>query len=155
MSLTVPARKVKDYYQEDFFKWTKKQARLLEEGAFKELDVPNLIEEIESLGRNDKRALKSQLTRLLMQLLKQKYQSEKQKNSNSWTNSIVEAEREIRYFDPEDSPSFKNELKKILPKSYEDARQDVSRETGLVLTFSPKSAPGKCKKSCHKAKYIV
>jgi hypothetical protein len=124
-------------YDKDFFKWTKTQAGLLRKGNLKELDIDNLIEEIESLGRNDKRALKSQLTRLLMHLLKLEYQPEKQEGSNSWKNSIVEAERAIKYL-IEDSPSLRNELDKMFIDSYEDARQDAARETGLKINKFPK-----------------
>lgn len=124
-------------YHKDFLKWTKKQVDLLKKGRLEELDIVNLREEIESLGKSDKRALRSQLTRLLMHLLKIKYQPEKQNNSNSWKNSTIEAKREIKYL-IEDSPSLKNELKKLFNGSYEDARQDASKETGLNINKFPK-----------------
>lgn len=125
-------------YDRDFFKWTKTQAELLKKRNLEELDIGNLIEEIESLGRNDKRALKSQLTRLLMHLLKLEYQPEKQEGTTSWKNSIVEAERAIKYL-IEDSPSLRNELDKMFNDSYEDARQDAARETGLKINNFPKA----------------
>lgn len=135
-------RATKKEYKEDFFEWTKSQCNLLKTGQLEELDINNLIEEIESLGKNDKRALKSQLTRLLMHLLKQEYQPEKQTDSHSWTNSLVEAERAIKYL-LEDSPSLKNELKKMLKSSYEDARQDAAKETGMSINKFPKECPYK------------
>jgi Domain of unknown function DUF29 len=127
-------------YDNDFFKWTKTQVNLLKKRSLDKLDIDNLIEEIESLGRNDKRTLRSQANRLLMHLLKQKYQPEGQGNSNSWNSSILNATREIKYL-LEDSPSLKNELRKMYPKAYEDARQDASIETCLDIKNFPKECP--------------
>lgn len=140
LAVASPVKARTDAYERDFFQWTVSQSALLKKKAFEKLDMENLIEEIESLGRNDKRALKSQLTRLLMHLLKQKFQSEKQKTSNSWINSITESSREIEYL-VEDSPSLKNELEKIFPKSYEHAKKDAARETGLKEAIFPKKCP--------------
>jgi hypothetical protein len=140
-SIAAPAPAKKELeYDKDFYKWTKTQAGLLKKGNIKDLDIDNLIEEIESLGRNDKRSLKSQVTRMLMHLLKQKYPPKKQVDSNSWNTSIVESSREIKFL-MEDSPSLKIELIKIYPKAYEDARQDAAEETGLPIAIFPKECP--------------
>lgn len=127
-------------YENDFFKWTQMQSSLLKKGLLQELDIANLIEEIESLGRSDKRALKSFLVVLLMHLLKMKYQSEKQKNSNSWRTSIVNATRDIKYL-IEDSPSLQNELIKNFSNAYQDARVSAAQETEMPLKTFPKESP--------------
>jgi Domain of unknown function DUF29 len=57
-------------YEEDFYAWTVEQARLLRAGKLSALDVANIAEEIESLGRSDRRELESRLTVLLLHLLK-------------------------------------------------------------------------------------
>jgi Domain of unknown function DUF29 len=57
-------------YEEDFYAWTVEQARLLPSGEFSSVYVANVAEEIESLGRSDKRELESRLTVLLMNLSK-------------------------------------------------------------------------------------
>lgn len=57
-------------YEKDFFKWTKTQANHLKKKEFSKLDIENLIEEIKSLGRSEKRAIKSYLANLLLDLLK-------------------------------------------------------------------------------------
>ena len=61
-------------YDRDFFLWVETTANLLRAGKFTEIDIPNLIEEIESLGRSEKRELKNSLIMLLVHLLKWKYQ---------------------------------------------------------------------------------
>jgi hypothetical protein len=45
-------------YDDDFYAWTQEQARLLRAGEFSAVDVANLAEEIESIGRSDRRELK-------------------------------------------------------------------------------------------------
>lgn len=135
-------------YEKDFYKWTQDQAKILKKAKnlkapdFSKLDIDNLIEEIESLGKNDKRVLRSQLVKLLMHLLKQKYQPEKQIDSNSWHNSIIDATRELRYL-IKDSPSLRNELNKIYLEAYEDAKEDAATETKLDIKKFPKECPWK------------
>ncbi|GCL40209.1 hypothetical protein SR1949_53430 [Sphaerospermopsis reniformis] len=67
-------------YNEDFYLWIETTAKQLKNGNFAEIDLENLIEEIESMGRSEKRALKSNLLILLMHLLKYKYQPDKRSN---------------------------------------------------------------------------
>ena len=69
-------------YDSDFYLWSAGQAALIREGKFDQLDIENVAEEIESLGRSDKRALGSQLRRLLMHLLKWEHQASRR--SQSW-----------------------------------------------------------------------
>jgi Domain of unknown function DUF29 len=57
-------------YQEDFYAWTVEQGRLLRSGEFSSIDALNIAEEIEALGRSDRREILSRLTVLLTHLLK-------------------------------------------------------------------------------------
>jgi hypothetical protein len=62
-----------DLYEQDFIGWTEQQARLLREAAAGSnlgLDWPNLIEEVEALGRSQYDAVASQLRRVVLHLLK-------------------------------------------------------------------------------------
>lgn len=61
-------------YEQDFYGWTQEQGALLREGRFNALDIANLIEEIETMGRAEKRELQNRLMVLLVHLLKWKYQ---------------------------------------------------------------------------------
>ena len=61
-------------YDTDFYAWTQTQAALLRDGKWQELDYANLAEEIESVGRSDKRELSNRLKVLLLHLLKWLYQ---------------------------------------------------------------------------------
>lgn len=133
MSLTIQ----KPSYDRDFFKWTHTQALLLKKGEFSKLDIEHLIEEIESLGKSDKRSLKSHLINLLMHLLKIQYQPEMKENTNSWDASVRNARLEITLL-LEDSPSLKNELPKMIESAYKFARQKAADETNISLKTFPK-----------------
>lgn len=120
------------FYDQDFYLWLETTAKQLKEGRFSEIDLENLIEEIECMGRSEKRALESNLVVLLMHLVKYKYQHEKR--SNSWKVTIREHRRRLtRTF--KDSPSLKLYFQEVLLECYQDARKQASDETGLLDTF--------------------
>lgn len=92
-------------YLADFNAWTAQTAQLLRERRWRELDLERLIEEVEDLGKSESRGIVSQLTRLLLHLLKWHYQP--QRRSDSWLDSITDARTQIELA-LEDSPSLKN-----------------------------------------------
>jgi hypothetical protein len=63
-------------YEQDFYQWTQEQAALLRAGALSQLDMANLIEEVESMGRSQKKELSSRLSVLITHLLKWEFQPE-------------------------------------------------------------------------------
>jgi hypothetical protein len=65
-------------YDRDFFAWSLEQAELLHAGKPAEADVEHNAEEIESIGRTEKREL---ISRLLVHMLKRRYQPEKRSAS--------------------------------------------------------------------------
>ncbi|TAF10118.1 MAG: DUF29 domain-containing protein [Nostocales cyanobacterium] len=117
-------------YNEDFYLWIETTAKQLKNGKFAEIDLTNLIEEIESMGRSEKRALKSNLLVVLMHLLKYKFQPEKR--SNSWLSTIFEHRRKLKE-ELTESPSLKTYFSDIFNECYQDARKQASLETGLSL----------------------
>lgn len=125
-------------YDKDYYLWLDEMSQLLQDGRIAELDLENLLEEIQSMARNEKRALASNLRILLMHLLKWKYQSEKQ--SNSWRSSVVEHRKRIRDI-LKDSPSLKPYFTKVLSDCYQDARDLAAAETGLSINTFPEESP--------------
>jgi hypothetical protein len=125
-------------YDKDFFLWIETTAKQLKEGNFSEVDLANLIEEIESMGRSEKRALESNLVVILMHLLKYKYQPEKL--TNSWLSTIFEHRRRLKK-NLQDSPSLRNYLSDIFTESYQDGRKQAAIETGLSLEIFPEDCP--------------
>jgi hypothetical protein len=125
-------------YDADFFAWTMEQARLLRSGEFSQLDVENLAEELESIGRSDKRALDNRLTALLVHLLKWKVQE--LHRSRSWSGTIREQRRQIEKLLRE-SPSLRPVIDQLLAEAYAGARDKAADETGLVETMFPIECP--------------
>ena len=136
----------KSLYDTDFAEWTAETAELLRKRRFDELDLENLIEEIESLGRSQQHAVRSQMQRMLMHLVKQAIQPERE--GTSWRLSIVDARREIRGH-LEISPSLRRRLEAALQKSYRNAIKDAIDETGLAADPRTLPIPAACPYSLH------
>jgi hypothetical protein len=125
-------------YERDFYAWSIEQARLLRSGELSSIDIENIAEEIESLGRSDKRELASRLTMLLMHLLKWRKQSKLR--SRSWSGTIIEQRRRITKLLKE-SPSLRLFVNEAMAEAYSDAREAASNETGLPETQFPAECP--------------
>ena len=125
-------------YNQDYYLWLEETVQLLQTGKFSALDIENLIEEIAYMARREKRALESNLTQLLMHLLKWKYQANRR--SNSWRRSIVEHRKRIRR-DFEDSPSLKRYFEETFNRCYQDAIDLAVAETGLEPNTFPLQCP--------------
>ncbi|MFE1744153.1 DUF29 domain-containing protein [Coleofasciculus sp. H7-2] len=125
-------------YEQDFYLWIKTTAQQLKEGKIKDIDIISLIEEIESIGRSEKRELKNCLIVLLMHLLKWQYQPEKR--SESWRSTITEQRICIEGL-LEDSPSLQPLISEVFDDCYQKARLKASDETGIKLNYLPKESP--------------
>jgi len=125
-------------YELDYSLWSGEQVALLRAGKFGSLDTENLIEELESWGRSDRRALDSQMVRLMLHLLKWQYQP--RRRSPSWESSIFNARSEIEVI-LEDSPSLRNYLEGNLQKNYMRARKEAVLETRLPFKTFPEKLP--------------
>jgi hypothetical protein len=125
-------------YEQDFYAWTIEQAQLLRAGELSAIDTANIAEEIESLGRSDRRELRSRLTVLLMHLLKWRHQPEAR--STGWSGTIREQRHRIELI-LDDSPSLRPFLIEILPRAFSDACEDAAEETGLAAAEFPPECP--------------
>ncbi|MEO0375418.1 MAG: DUF29 domain-containing protein [Cyanobacteria bacterium P01_A01_bin.17] len=125
-------------YETDFVEWIDKAAKLLKQGKFDELDIENLVEEVESLGRSEKNALRSNLRVLLMHLLKWQYQSSKR--TGSWKATIREHRKRLQYAF-KDSPSLRNYYAAVIEESYKIARELAADETELDVNVFPAECP--------------
>ena len=75
-------------YDMDFYAWLNQQARLLEQGAFDQLDLENLTEEVDCMGKRHLHKLESHIELLLMHLLKWQFQPGRCQYGHSWEISI-------------------------------------------------------------------
>jgi predicted DNA-binding ribbon-helix-helix protein len=125
-------------YDRDYYQWLTETAYLLSEGRLSEMDVPNLLDEIEAMGKSQKRAISSYLRVLLLHLLKWQYQPQKQ--SGSWRSSIRNARIALAERLAE-SPSLKSYPETVLSQCYRAARANAADETGLPLATFPETPP--------------
>jgi hypothetical protein len=128
---------VTNLYSTDFYAWTQEQANLLRQGKVDYIDRTNLIEEIESLGKQQKQELKNRLGVLIGHLLKWNYQSHQR--SKSWKYTIQEQRLQILDL-LEQNPSLTSYQEEALTKAYQLALLLIGRETPL----DPKELPNQC-----------
>lgn len=94
-------------YETDIVAWANEQARLLRAGLFSSLDIEHIAEEIEDVGKSERRELKSRMTVLLARLFKWQYQPERQ--GNSW-RCTIKAQRKGIIGCLDETPSLKPDL---------------------------------------------
>jgi hypothetical protein len=128
----------KSLYEQDFYAWANEQAALLRAGAFSAADIENIAEEIESMGRGEKRELVSRLTVVLLHLLKWRYQPENR--GASWRVSIANTRDDLADL-LEDAPSLRANRTVHLASAYKRARRQASAETGLPEKTFPPTSP--------------
>jgi hypothetical protein len=131
-----------ELYERDYYTWTQEQARALRDHRIEEVDWTNVAEEIEDLGKREKRALRSQLVRLLGHLLKFAYAREVMwaHNSRGWELSIRGARNEaLMYLD--ENPGLPPHAAQIFRSAYESARLEVMRTLRFPDTAIPETAP--------------
>lgn len=125
-------------YEEDLAIWYHRQADLLRERRFDELDLENLIEEMEVAGKNLRRELHSRVRVLLMDLLKCQFQHAR--ISGSWRGTLAEQRAAISDL-IEDSPSFGRIVMEAAVREYPRAVHGAAEETGLPESSFPSANP--------------
>ena len=80
-------------YDQDVMAWAVEQARLLRAGQFDQLDIEHIADEIEDVGKSEKRELASRMAVLLAHLLK--WQRQPGRRSTSWEHSIREQRKQV------------------------------------------------------------
>jgi hypothetical protein len=125
-------------YHQDFYAWTQQQCDLLRKGQLDLLDIENLIEEIESLGKQQRQELRNRLGVLIGHLLKWHYQPEAR--SRSWTATIREQRLKINDL-LLDNPSLKPYLPEAISRAYPYGLALVEAETPLDLRPLPQTCP--------------
>ncbi len=113
-------------YDRDFNLWIQKTVSDLKNKDMNRIDWSNLIDEIEGMGKSERRALQSYLERLLEYLLKLKYwDAERDRCEKGWKIEIIEFRSRIERI-LSDSPSLKNYLAEIYPQAHKLAVAKMS-----------------------------
>jgi len=125
-------------YDQDFYAWANEQAGLLRAGKLSEADIENIAEEIESMGKGEKRELTNRLAVLLLHLLKWQYQPGRRSASWQATIRVQRRDLEVHFAD---NPSLKSVLPQAIEQAYGNAMIGVSAETGLLESTFPPACP--------------
>lgn len=118
-----------DLYEDDFFAWTQLQAKELRQFARSRppnlpLDLPHLAEEIADLGKAQRDSLRSWTARVIEHLLLLEHSSATDPR-RGWIGEIVNFRREI---DRRLSGSLRRDLKRQLPRLYDEVRADLPKK---------------------------
>ena len=118
--LEMPASQKSVLHDQDFYSWAAEQARLLEKGDFEHLDIKNLVEEIEDMGRSEENGLQSAIEQALLHLTKLSF-SPAEAPRNGWRTSVVkqrvEIEKKLRK-----NPGLKSKVDNLFAEAWFDAR---------------------------------
>ena len=110
-------------YEEDFYAWTRDQARALRQLAGTRpnvgLDLPHLIEEVADLGISQRDAVRSQVRRIIEHCLKLEYAPAREPRAG-WHETLIHARTEI---EDKLTPTLRRGLQRRLPKLYQQARR--------------------------------
>ena len=118
---------IKQLHDRDFNLWTEEMKKAIANRDFKNMDWDNLLDEIEDMGKSDKRALRSYTQRLIEHIFKIKYwSSEHDRNLNGWKIEIIDFRTQIANI-LEDSPSLKNYLAENYRRWYQQSYQKYQK----------------------------
>ena len=125
-------------HDRDFYAWANEQAALLRAGRVSEADIDHIAEEIESMGKSEKRELVSRLEVLLMHLLKWRFQPERRGRSLevSIANNRDKLEEHLI-----DNPSLRAQTGEAMSTAYRRARREAALETELPESAFPSVCP--------------
>ncbi len=128
-------------YERDYYAWVQEQVAALRERRPEALDWENLREEVEDLGKRERRDLRSRLEVILVHLLKWQFQA--QKRSRSWEGSL--AEQRLRAMDLlGENPSLKPQLPELTARAYQLACMAAASEMGLRKREWQRTFPAAC-----------
>jgi hypothetical protein len=118
------------FYDKDVIAWAQEQAKLLRAGQFEALDIEHIAEEIEDVGKSERRDLASRMAVLMAHLLKWQYQPDRR--GSSWRRTI-KVQRRALALRIEKTPSLSVALADgdWLSVTWDDALARAIEETGL------------------------
>ncbi len=129
--------KIAELYDTDFAEWARRNAELLRSGRALEADLAHIAEEIEDMGKRERRSLYNRFSRLIEHLLKWQYQP--QRRGSSWQRTIIEQRYGIRDL-LEENPSLRPALDTLVEQAYRRALATVP----LTIGHPREGFPARC-----------
>jgi hypothetical protein len=125
-------------YEEDYALWAEEQATLLVKHNFPALDIENLVEELRTMGRSERRSIQHRLTVLVSHLLKCLVQPDHK--SAHWSATLLEQRTRIAGL-LHDSPSLRQHVAKDIVNNYALAVKQAAADTHLPTSSFPAANP--------------
>lgn len=122
----------------DFHAWAFQTAEAIRARRFAGIDWDAVAEEVEDMGRSERRALESRLEVLLAHLIKWRFQPDAR--SSSWNGNIKEQRRKAKRLLSQ-NPSLSPRLPEIIADVYGSARAMAERDTGIDESAFPAPCP--------------
>jgi hypothetical protein len=111
---------ISELYDRDFNLWVEATKNAIQNRDFENMDWDNLFDEIDDMGKSEKRSLESYLERLIAHILKLQYwEAEKERNYKHWKVEIINFRRRIKRLIKQ-NPSFKTLLTQMYPEVFQD-----------------------------------
>ena len=123
-------------YAQDFFQWTQTTAALIRAGKWQDIDPASVAEELESVGKQDRREVESHLEALLVELLK--WWAQPEERCGRWAGAIRQRRHDVVLI-LRDSPSLQAYLPACLVEAYPTAREKALEDTRLYTL--PEACP--------------
>jgi hypothetical protein len=125
-------------YEDDFYQWCFEQAQLLRLKRFSEVDLPNVIEELESMGKGQESAQRASYRLVISHLLKWVHQPSHR--SRSWSVTITRERNNIEEMEHANT-GFAKASKRFVEEAYRAACREAAKETDLPLKTFPFECP--------------
>ena len=133
--LTIKVDDLKQLYELDDAQWLEETVNLLKKHQFQQLDLDNLIEELEDLGREKKNAVASLSEQIIRHLLLLQYwKIEAEYNAVHWQEEIYNFRTQLGR---KITTNLRNCLEKELNSIYQDALGFVKIKTVNSVVFPP------------------
>lgn len=137
--INITQNQLKQLYEIDDYLWLEETIKLLKTKDLENLDLDNLIEELESLGRNDLNKVRSLLKQIIIHILLLEYwQEEYERNYRHWQGEIIACRDDLNN---SLTTTLKNKLIQELEHIYNVAVKIVSTKTGLSSNLFPENCP--------------
>ena len=137
--ITVTQNQLRKLYEIDDYLWLEETIKLLKTKDLDNLDLDNLIEELESLGRNDLNKVRSLLRQIIIHILLLEYwQEEYDRNYRHWQGEIIAFRDDLNN---SLTTTLKNKLVQELAHIYNVAVKVVVQKTGLASNLFPDNCP--------------
>jgi len=131
--LMIKVDDLKQLYELDDAQWLEETVNLLKKHQFQQLDLDNLIEELEDLGREKKNAVASLLEQIIRHLLLLQYWTkESEYNAVHWQEEIYNFRTQLGR---KITTNLRNYLEKELNSIYQDALGFVKIKTVNSVVF--------------------